>query len=211
MINYEVFTCVRKEGEAEALLRSLVDNCLGKVLLQELVAQPNIGAGYNQAFQSTADVVIFTHSDVQVLAGLVLWNAMLEKCLQPETGFVGVAGCERLSPDLVWWQAANGLRGCVWHQDAGKIYASSFGPIGPVQVLDGVFLAIERKKLTSLGLWREDLGWHYYDIDMTMRASKRWQNEVVMLPLLHQSVGVIGDDWMASRAILATEGLLVNT
>ena len=204
-------TCSRNRGDSAKFYDSFTANGLEVTTRYEATARDSIGEGFNEAIGTdgfglrnnpvSAEFYCFTHDDVTMWAGPELWNAALELAAKPDTGFVGVAGATSLGPDCVWWQAPD-KRGAVAHQSEGLQYMSFFGPYGRALVLDGVLLIASRRCLEAIGPWPEDLGWHFYDIAMTLRAHcAGFKNYVVPLPILHGSVGQIGDDWQRSRML----------
>ena len=201
MTKVSVITCARKAGDSHQLELSLLDNHIEHELI-EVAGAKSIADGYNEGIQrATTDVFVFTHTDVTLLAGPMLWARFL-KCVNANgIGFVGLAGCEKLPSNGVWWECPH-KAGAVQHVSGGLTYMSSFGPYGTVQVMDGVFLACKRSVIESVGLWSSVLGWHFYDIEMTLRASlDGLTNEVVCLPIQHESIGEVGGDWKASRKL----------
>lgn len=211
-----IITCCRKKGDSRELEQSILANCANRwrvskdgihtekyeLSLVEQVGAPSMGAGYNAGvaqLKAGTDIVVFTHTDVSILAGTGVWVAALSRCLWKNTGFVGVAGAQLLPETGVWWQADTKL-GAVQHANHGLRYVSAFGSYGAAQVMDGVFLACIPATLNKVGPWPEDLGWHFYDIEMTLRADiSGLANQVVCLPLEHGSVGVIGHEWHDAR------------
>lgn len=211
-----IVVCVRKPGDSAALVGSLRKNCglnadsfAGDFTILEQRGCSSIAEGYNRAMDledhdvQDWEICVFCHADVTLWAGRQLWDDMLRETQKAGVGFVGVAGASMLGGEAIWWQGPDGtLRGSVAHRKGSMTYTTSFGPYGDALVLDGVFLAVRAEVLRKLGPWSEDYGWHFYDLDMTLRAHLAgYTNVVVPLPLLHASVGEIKPAWNRSRAL----------
>lgn len=198
---FSVIVTARPDDDVQNLIVSLEDNELGHFDLVVPRGMPSMGSGYNVGVaQAKTDLLIFTHVDVCIWAGPMLWADMLNKLENEATGFLGVAGSSFLPENCAWWDHTGPKAGAVTHTDGKVIYTSTYGPYGPVAVLDGVFLACHRRVLDKLGPWPEDLGFHFYDIEMSLKANVAgFQNEVIPLPLFHGSVGNLGPEWDKSR------------
>lgn len=196
-----VIVCSKQADDALCLRDSIQANCTPAFSWTEIVAAKSIGAGYNKAMGlSDSDVCLFTHSDVTVWAGRTLWDEMIALALRPEVGLVGIAGSTDLDDTAAWWQGKGVKRGAVAHINKGQTYISSFGPFGDVKVLDGLLLCASRKRLEELGPWPEDTGFHFYDIEMSLRAwAAGYKNKVVPFPVLHGSIGQVTQEWEKAR------------
>jgi GT2 family glycosyltransferase len=203
-----VICCARNDGDGEKMIESIRDNCCYSDMpfqqpeLIEEVGWSSMGAGYNNGVKrASGDVLVFTHTDVTMWAGSMLWDEMIKKVQLPDTGFVGVAGTTRLDESAVWWQGYGTKRGAVAHRSNKQTYVSSFGPFGEVEVLDGVFLACRKDLFNDPWPWPEDTGFHFYDIEMTLKASQLgFKNYVVPLPILHGSHGETKESWYQARS-----------
>ena len=195
-----VIVCARKKGDSAELMDSLHHGVgFHGAQIIEMVDQPSMGAGFNAGTKiARGDVLMFTHTDVRLWCSLGLLEEAIALAEQPTTGFVGVAGGTTLPQSVVWWEAHQ-KAGAVSHSNEGKTYTSTFGPFGSVQTLDGVLMMCARRKLDTIGGYDESLGWHFYDIDASLRMSRKFQNIVVPLPILHSSVGNITQDWHESQ------------
>jgi hypothetical protein len=205
-----IITCARQEGDSNGLYQSLEENpCLttGEYEKIELVACKSMGEGYNEGIRrATGEVLVFTHTDVSIWAGRKLWSDMVNECMKPGTGFVGVAGNSAMSDTGVWWSDVPGgiKRGNVAHSDPNHgTYMSLFGPYGNVVVLDGVFLACSYSTATFCfgdGLFPEDTGFHFYDIETTLKMHlKGLKNTAMSLPIYHGSHGHLTPEWQRAR------------
>jgi GT2 family glycosyltransferase len=172
---------------------------------------PSMGAGYNlcvrHGLEAGVDAFVFTHQDVRLWASRKLFDDVIALAMEEKTGFVGVAGGSGICSDGTWYGGVlygtnelNVRRGAVYHRQDGQTYCSPFGPFGLCATLDGVLMACRADVLKKIGPWPEDMGWHFYDIWASMAAHKAGhQNYVMPLPLLHESVGEINQDWYKAR------------
>ena len=148
-------------------------------------------------------ILLFVHADVRYWgSGRLLCDAM-DIAAREDVGFVGVAGrVTSMTPSGKWWDDKACLRGAVTHDNlhGGILQATNYGPYGGVHVLDGVLLMCHRRVFEKIGLWDESLGFHFYDLDITLRAHKvGLKNYAVPLPILHQGLGTLTPEWEASR------------
>jgi GT2 family glycosyltransferase len=198
-----IISCVRAVGDAVAMFHSFGPNRLLDVY--EAVNYSSIGRGYNQGLIDVPisnDVLLFTHNDVTYWGSQNLLRDAIRAAAEPGIGFVGVAGrSSQLTDKAVWWDDPKHLRGAVAHQNGGhQKYMTSFGMYGTATVMDGVLLMCHRRVFEKIGLWDESLGFHFYDLDITLRAHRAGlKNLVLPLPILHESVGNLSPEWEASR------------
>ena len=180
-----------------------------------LVGQKSIFSGYNTAFKKfdikDNDIVILCHDDIEILTDPeVFKNIIVRTCLQPETGFIGVAGTRHLSEDAVWWNHAlwqqGQHRGYVYHgSDILTADPTYYGPPDQVVCMDGLFLAARGAVLRDVGLEKPEYfegDWDFYDIHYTVSAhKKKYKNKVVPISVLHNSHGeLVGrDSWHKNR------------
>lgn len=175
--------------------------------------------GYNAgAAQTMSDLLAFVHDDVRFLGNRLTLERPIGLLSRPDVGFVGVAGSGVLSKDATWWgfRGPKGnlpaCRGMITHPapetDFGcHVDVWPHGPaaaFGRVLVLDGVLLMCHRRTFDRLGGFdaASYRGFHFYDIDITFRASlERLSNLAAPIPLLHQSGGKLTAEWEASRAV----------
>lgn len=154
------------------------------------------------------DIIILCHDDIQILETHESFKSSILPCLGENIGFLGVAGATRFDQSLqgVWWNARHTQesRGFVF-QGANRRTAvpNWFGNFGQVIVLDGLFLAIQYKKLKEIGLTQPsylDSGWDFYDIHLTLESHyKGYNNFAVPILIMHESPGVMRPEWNLSR------------
>jgi len=157
------------------------------------------------------DIIILCHDDIQIQSTRPEFIAAVGKCLDKETGIIGVAGTTFLGKDSVWWNHdrwnAGYHRGEVQHVHAEKrhIYTSYYGPHGQVVVLDGLFLAAKKEVWDKIGLTKPTYftgNWDFYDIHYTTQSHLLgYKNYTVPISIIHKSGGsLVGrDSWLNNR------------
>jgi hypothetical protein len=175
----------------------------------------DIFSGYNfGATQGDGQVLAFVHDDVEILANRLTVRKPMERLQETSTGFIGVAGSRVLLEHACWWQShpESDCRGMAAHTDDGDFglhwnvwpLSAGAGFFGRVAVLDGVLLMCRRKTWEQLSGFdaASYRGFHFYDIDITFRATLAgFVNYAVPIPLLHKSPGGLDDTWNMNRQI----------
>lgn len=134
---------------------------------------------YNECIEkfSSADSIIFCHDDVDLLFSDVSYQ--VSSALQ-NFDVAGVAGCVNpkiIEKNLWHWMAqdSKNCRGIAGHPyDKDSFFVTSFGPTpARVTLLDGVFLALNMKKIKESGAkFDEQFLFHHYDIDFSLTCNK---------------------------------------
>ena len=105
-MNFSVIVCARKEGDSAKLRDSFPPPEHGCIDLVEVVGAPGMSVGFNKGVKKAKhDILLFTHTDVHVWAGVQLLEEMLDVVAQPSVGFVGVAGSDSLRASCRWWES----------------------------------------------------------------------------------------------------------
>lgn len=170
-----------------------------------------LGAIYNEAIATAQDdFILFVHDDVW-LDDFYVTDRLLDGLHRFDV--VGLAGNTRLAPGHDTWAHTPGtrqldlpyLRGAIAHGDTPLGKVGFFGPIiGECRLLDGVFLAVRRKRLLETGLrFDERFAFHFYDLDFC-RAARAAGLSLGTWPIAvtHRSAGNLDSD--AWRDTLAT-------
>jgi hypothetical protein len=178
--------------------------------------QHDLFCGYNLgAKQGMGEVLAFVHDDVTILANRLTVQRPMELLQETSTGFIGVAGSRVLREDACWWKgdlAIDGPRGMAAHLEDNEfglhcnIWPISKGAahFGRVVVLDGVFLMCHRNTWERLGGFDATTyqGFHFYDIDITFRATlSGFINYAAPILLFHKGKALPGAEWDANRRI----------
>jgi len=194
------------------LLKGLSENIQETVGCKfELVAIDNrknqygICAAYNAGIKKAkASFLCFIHEDVRFLTKD--WGELLLKKLQDKkTGVIGVAGTTLLPEDGIWYSSQRPfVQGQVVHSFNNKEQLDKYGTLEKdcdVVVLDGLFLAC-RKEIAEKFRFNDVLfkGFHFYDIDFSLRVSQNFNNFVTYDILLkHFSGGNVGKEFQENR------------
>ena len=172
-----------------------------------------ITAVYNEgARRARYDTLVFVHEDVAFQTPN--WGKLLLDIFQrhPRVGAVGVAGSSYKSKHLSgWYTGIKELDSCnVTHVDPDKnsehlfFHPNSDCQLERVVVIDGVFMATRKTVWEKVGFDEQNLkGFHFYDIDFSLRAS--WVTELMVtlqIDLLHFTTGGdFGDKWVEQALI----------
>lgn len=148
--------------------------------------------------QSEFDILIFCHHDVSLKYCNL--RSVVEEGLK-HYDVIGVAGCRE--PRIVeknlwhWMSDRHHQRGFAAHPislGSKELFVTAFGPSPDrVAVLDGVFLALDAKKIkNSKARFDEQFLWHHYDIDFSLTCNKN-KIRLGVWPVLinHQSPGLL--------------------
>lgn len=161
-------------------------------------------AGYEEGRKaSNAKYKVYLHQDVQVIRKNLI-DELLMLFRNPQIGLIGLAGCEKLPENAIWWYG-EGIHNIVAH-DLSPERLNVFGsgvPCCQVQAADGVLLA------TQYDIpWRQDLfqGWHFYDISICQEYRRLGYQ--VVLPrqeepwIIHQTRHTkVGEDYYVQQRI----------
>ena len=220
------FITVSRTPDRVRLLAQSIGLAMGSVYPHKLRVmdgnQFDLFTGYNLAVsQTTAEILIFVHDDVQLLANPLIFEKPFENLNQLSTGFIGAAGSRILDTTGAWWggnltpqQTFSNCRGMINHAAANEfgmnslIWPGGTAEFGQVMVVDGVLLMCHRRTFNRLNGFDDKTykGFHFYDVDTTFRAHQLGlKNYAAPLPLLHQSMGKYDEKWEKNRAIFANK------
>ncbi len=121
-----------------------------------------------------------------------LWlKITTELVRQEDTGIIGVAGAIGVVGETPWWQYPDVSGSAIHITDNKKPAINLYGPFGRVAVLDGICLMFRSGTYRKLLPPPSELtGFHYYDMDLCIRAHlaglKNW---TVPLVLVHEHKG----------------------
>jgi len=160
---------------------------------------------YNLALQKAKhDIIVFTHDDVDFdtpnWGEILLYNFKRN----PKYGIIGLAGADTLT-NGIWWNNRPNMYGIVNHSDGNKKWESRFSNkidnIKQVAVIDGVFIAVDRKKI-KFPFDEEFKGFHYYDLSFCLPNLLNGVGigVVTNIRLTHYSVGETNEEWEKNRS-----------
>lgn len=142
--------------------------------------------------------LVFVHDDVWITD--LYWTRTLWTGLA-SYDIVGLVGNTQFTPNQAsWgfldtqgtWDVVNNLSGVIAHgPDFPPKSLGVFGPVGPVKLLDGVFLATTSQVLRDNNLrFDTRFAFHFYDMDWCRSADERGLRlGTIALSVVHQSGG----------------------
>ena len=171
--------------------------------------EKNLSQVYNEIIsESKFDIVVLCHDDVYFDTSN--WCPKLVKHFEKsDYGILGMAGTTHMPSSGMWWEDRSKMYGIVNHESGGKKweskYADSLGnDIKEVVVVDGVFIAIDKKRIKEK--FDESVsGFHLYDINFCFKnfISEVKIGVITNIRLTHKSVGMTNEQWDINRKIFA--------
>jgi len=131
--------------------------------------------------------------------------AVMRRLSDASTGILGAVGCKGFLAETAWWQYPD-LSGVVIATSAdGSPQVNLYGEYGRVAALDGFLLMLKRETYGRMGVPPLELkGFHFYDMDLCMRAHiAGLKNYTIPLLLRHHSRGAKSSDpqWRCDQGI----------
>lgn len=148
------------------------------------------------------DILCFCHEDIFFrFAG---WGRQLADFIHttPDAGFAGVAGSTiKLARPTGWF---SGIAGCDItpagiHDTKPPNLVEETIPV-KVKVIDGVIMCSHKCVWQQFPFNEHIKGFHFYDIDISMRVAKKYQNYLLpWLSIHHFSQGKFDDKWIEAN------------
>lgn len=154
---------------------------------------------YNKgAEKSRFEHLLFLHEDVR-FDNLNWGNILMGKYFQlPNVGILGLAG-DKVKFHLPYGFSSGLINSgymFVKHKEGAKHFLIPENPL-KVKPMDGVFLAMKKNVWQRLKFDESLNGYHFYDLDITLRSSEHYQNYLVHdIDFLHFSTGNFGTEWV---------------
>ena len=170
-----------------------------------ILAPRSLAGAYNEGARAARhDRIVFMHDDVEFVSPGAF--ASLSRALD-EVDVVGLAGSERASGPGVMWAGHPGLHGWISYPGTESGFdATSFGLahglVRGIRTLDGLLIAARRRCALEVGFDAATFdGFHFYDLDFSIRADRGGFSIGVTTDVLalHASKGSFGDDWRRYR------------
>jgi len=189
-------------------VRHLQQSCGRKnveILTYVNTGQNSLSTLYNQGLsQARHDIIVFTHDDV-IFENKGWGPKIVEHFKRSEFGILGIAGTTSLPASGVWWQDTPKRIGIIKHQHQGKKWISKYSghfkdKIIPAVCVDGVFIAVDRKKLRQK-FNEEFQGFHFYDVDFCLNNHLAGVNIGIIfnVGIIHKSYGATNEAYETNR------------
>ncbi|MUP44175.1 hypothetical protein E0K83_00260 [Gramella sp. BOM4] len=159
----------------------------------------SISRAYNMGAETARfKKLLFLHEDIRFNSDN--WGINLIKSLNTNNvGIIGLAGNKRKSnlPTGHDQGIPKDKYIFVTHQVNGMKKINRHKDLIRVKTLDGVFLALNRDVWKELKFNESLKGYHFYDLDISLRASKNYSNFVnPNISIQHFSRGQFNDQWI---------------
>jgi glycosyltransferase involved in cell wall biosynthesis len=170
--------------------------------------EKNLSQVYNEIIrESDNDIIVLCHDDIYFDTNN--WSGKLIKLFDknPDYGILGMAGTTHMPVSGTWWDDRTKMYGIVNHESEGKKwesrYSNSFeNSIKPVVIVDGVFIAIHRKRIKELFDETVD-GFHMYDVNFCFKnfISGIKIGVITNIRITHKSIGMTNNQWEVNKNI----------
>jgi GT2 family glycosyltransferase len=175
--------------------------------------------GYDEGVRQAKDYypegefLVFLHDDVELRSSYRAFTDLIPLLKKPMTGIIGVAGTKLMPEGGCWWKSPQEkCRGLVYHPSTeapfythGNCWPHGAARFGRVAVVDGVMLIMSRRtfdRLEGFGKMGYPNGFHFYDMDISMRAHQLGLVQYVApIPIMHRSPGKPDDGWEKNRQV----------
>lgn len=156
--------------------------------------------------ESETDIVVLCHDDIY-FDSTAWYPKILKHFEKSDYGILGVAGTRSMPKSGMWWEDRKKMIGIVNHESGGKKWESKYSePFGnniePSIILDGVFIAIHKKRIKKKFV-EEFEGFHFYDIPFTFENYLEGVKIGVItnVRITHKSIGQTNDQWEKNRQL----------
>lgn len=166
---------------------------------------------YNRGLEMAKnDIVVFMHDDVTFdNSG---WGKKLLKHFQEtDYGILGLAGTTDIPETGKWWEDRQKMVGIVNHESGGKKWESKYsksweGGITEVAVVDGLFFAVNKKRIHAIFDETID-GFHFYELDFVLSNHLDGVKVGVIynIRVTHKSIGQTNAQWESNRVQFSTK------
>jgi len=162
---------------------------------------------YNEVLsESTTDIIVFCHDDIYFDTG-GWYHKLMKHFEKSEYGIIGMAGTTCMPASGKWWEDRKKMIGIVNHEHEGKKWESKYSEslnnsIEQTVIVDGLFIAIDRKKLKKN--FNEDFkGFHFYDIPFCFENHLEGVKIGVItnIRVTHKSIGQTNEQWETNRLL----------
>ena len=162
---------------------------------------------YNEVLsEATTDIIVFCHDDIYFDTN-GWYHKLMKHFEKSEYGIIGMAGTTSMPASGKWWEDRKKMIGIVNHEHEGKKWESKYSEslnnlIEPTIIVDGLFIAVDRRKLKKN--FNEDFkGFHFYDIPFCFENHLEGVKIGVItnIRLTHKSIGQTNEQWEINRQL----------
>jgi glycosyltransferase involved in cell wall biosynthesis len=182
----------------------------------EVIEKVNNGAKslaqvYNEVLtESKTDIIVFCHDDIYFDTNS-WYHKLMKHFEKSEFGIIGMAGTTSMPKSGMWWEDRKKMVGIVNHENNGKKWESKYSEsfnngICQTIIVDGLFIAVDRKKLKKN--FNEDFkGFHFYDIPFCFENHLEGVKIGVItnIRITHKSIGQTNQQWEENRKIFESK------
>lgn len=160
---------------------------------------------YNEILsESETDVVVLCHDDIYFDTNS-WYHKLIKHFEESDYGILGVAGTTHLPQSGQWWENRKKMVGIVNHENNGKKWESKYSESVGKQIIqtvivDGLFIAVDKKKLKSNFI--EDFkGFHFYDVSFSFENYLQGVKVGVItdIRITHKSIGMTNEQWNENK------------
>lgn len=164
---------------------------------------------YNQILEmSNHDIVVLCHDDI--LFDTKNWGKKLLSIFSKNTeyGIIGLAGTKFLPKSGKWWEVPETMYGIVNHKHEGKKWTSGYSKsienLEEVVLVDGLFIAVNKNKITKKFDNTLD-GFHFYDVKFCFDnfINKVKIGVTTNIRVTHLSIGMTNQSWENNRELFS--------
>jgi len=162
---------------------------------------------YNEVLsESKTDIILFCHDDIYFDTNS--WYSKLIKHFEKsDFGIIGMAGTTSMPESGMWWQDRKKMVGIVNHEHEGKKWESKYSDslgnsILQTVIIDGLFMAVDRRKLKK-NFNEEFKGFHFYDIPFCFENYLEGVKIGIItnIRITHKSIGMTNEQWEENRKL----------
>lgn len=162
---------------------------------------------YNEILsEAKTDIIVFCHDDIYF--DTTGWYHKLMKHFdKSDYGILGMAGTTDMPASGKWWEDRKKMIGIVNHENGGKKWESKYSEslnnnIGQTIIVDGLFIAVDKRKIKKL--FNEEFeGFHFYDIPFCFENHLEGVKIGVItnIRITHKSIGQTNEQWEKNRQL----------